>query len=680
MRALSKRDASQLVSVTRGADGKLNVVVSADVVDEDFGVNAFVESDFAYDTLQTSRAFNVRLYRDQLKRASALREKFNLRSNSAVVSFCVNKTYRDMTREQSHAETRVEVGGEVVSQSDLVTQSLAESLSSDDNMNHHSYSVSLSESNVEHLREIASRLNTDSTDATVRACIETCYSLFTNGASAPEECASSHAPINALADDVLNARLIHANERVLASDDMTSILSDAISGASAEQQLMIAERVNAFASSLSVSRASSATAPALYGATSEETTETAPHFKFGIEPDARSRLSDVTNEELLVSTDDAYEQELADRFLKHAREIRQIPNQKIARAFGESDFLPSLGRDWVAARAQYDFSEQLGGRDPMYERARFFLSLIDDDAEYAQKHVVEYDPRERWLFDDDGEYDASLPFADTNEFGDLYTPDGKRMLYTKYEFYPDTLEFKYELDSDGLISACFDEYGNRLDALTSDAIEINESLLHERGESHTKDVSNKAHRVAILASRFYDVDPFEIRPSNLSRLIDDVNDVFMLRESSPEYELRLQRLDDWARGIGYSKRDAALSERDVVDRYLSDENESHYDSLSINNTMTEPDLVSYDDQESSNGLESEHDSISENDFESNDDFMSQDGSESNDDQVSNNEHESIFDHDNASAHESASEEFFGFGGNSFGGSKLSEYSYDDDSE
>lgn len=115
MRALSKRDASQLVSVTRGADGKLNVVVSADVADEDFGVNAFVESDFAYDTLQTSRAFNVRLYRDQLKRASALREKFNLRSNSAVVSFCVNKTYRDMTREQSHAETRVEVDGEVVS-------------------------------------------------------------------------------------------------------------------------------------------------------------------------------------------------------------------------------------------------------------------------------------------------------------------------------------------------------------------------------------------------------------------------------------------------------------------------------------------------------------------------------------------------------------------------------------
>lgn len=680
MCVLSKRDTSQLVSVTRGADGKLNVVVSADVVDERFGIDAFVESDFAYDTLQESRAFNARLYRDQLNKTNALREKFNLRSNSAVVALCVNKTYRDMTREQSQSETRVEVDGEVVSQFDLVTQSLSESLSSDGDINKHPYSISLSDDNLEHLRELKGHLNTESTDAMVRACIETCYSLFTNGTNSPEDDGNPPSHAAGLTDDVLNARLIHANERILASDDVTSILSDAISGASAEQQLMIAERVNAFMSTLSVSQSSSTRTLSYSDDRSLEPAVTEPSFKFGIEPDTRSRLRDVTNEELLGSADDAYEQELADRFLKHAREIRQIPNQKIARAFGESDFLPSLGRDWVAARAQYDFSEQLGGRDSMYERARFFLSLIDNDAEYVQKHVVEYDPRERWLLDDDGEYDASLPFADTNEFGDLYTPDGKRMLYTKYEFYPDTLEFKYELDDSGLISVCFNERGNALRNLTSDAIERNESLLQERDQSQSVDASTKAHRVAVLASRFYDVNPLEIRPSNLSRLIDDVNDVFMLRESSPEYELRLQRLDDWARGIGYSKRDAALSERDVVDRYLSDENESHYDSLSINNTMTEPDLGLYDDQKSSNDLESEHDSISENDLESNGDFMSQDGSESNGDQVSNNEHESIFDHDNAAAHESASEEFFGFGGSSFGGSKLSEYSYDDDGE
>lgn len=680
MCVLSKRDTSQLVSVTRGADGKLNVVVSADVVDERFGIDAFVESDFVYDTLQESRAFNARLYHDQLNKTNALREKFNLRSNSAVVALCVNKTYRDMTREQSQSETCVEVDGEVISQFDLATQSLSESLSSDDNINKHQYSISLSDDNLEHLHELTSHLNTESTDAMVRACIETCYSLFTNGANLPEDDANPPSHAVGLTDDVLNARLIHANERVLASDDVTSILSDAISGASAEQQLMIAERVNAFMSTLSVSQVSSTRTLPRSDDPSLEPAVTEPSFKFGIEPDTRSRLRDVTNEELLGSADDVYEQELADRFLKHAREIRQIPNQKIARAFGESDFLPSLGRDWVDARAQYDFSEQLGGRDPMYERARFFLSLIDNDAEYVQKHVVEYDPRERWLLDDDGEYDASLPFADTNEFGDLYTPDGKRMLYTKYEFYPDTLEFKYELDDSGLISVCFDERGNALRNLTSDAIERNESLLQEHDQSQSDGASTKTHRVAVLASRFYDVNPLEIRPSNLSRLIDDVNDVFMLRESSPEYELRLQRLDDWARGIGYSKRDAALSERDVVDRYLSDENESHYDSLSINNTMTEPDLGLYDDQKSSNDLESEHDSISENDLESNGDFMSQDGSESNGDQVSNNEHESIFDHDNAAARESASEEFFGFGGGSFSGSKLSEYSYDDDDE
>lgn len=677
MCVLSKRDTSQLVSVTRGADGKLNVVVSADVVDERFGIDAFVESDFVYDTLQESRAFNARLYHDQLNKTNALREKFNLRSNSAVVALCVNKTYRDMTREQSQAETRVEVDGEVVSQFDLAAQSLSESLSSDDNINKHPYSISLSDDNLEHLHELTSHLNTESTDAMVRACIETCYSLFTNGASLPEDDANSPSHAVGLTDDVLNARLIHANERVLASDDMASILSDAISGASAEQQLMIAERVNAFLSVLSISQTSSTHDTAIYDGPISESIETEPSFKFGVEPDSRSQLRDVTNEELLGSTDDAYEQELADRFLKHAREIRQIPNQKIARAFGESDFLPSSGRDWVAARAQYDFSEQLGGRDPMYERARFFLSLIDDDAEYVQKHAVEYDPRERWLLNDDGEYDASLPFADTNEFGDLYTPDGKRMLYTKYEFYPETLEFKYELDSDGLISACFDERGNRLDSLTSDAIEANESLLQERDESHTEDASGKAHRVAVLASRFYDVNPLEIRPADLSRLIDEVSDIFALSESSPEYDVRLRRLDDWARDVGYDKRDTALSGQEVERRFLRGNAGVDDGSLQSDDDALRLGLGSNDDFMSIDDLESEHDSVSKNDKKSTFDYESFNENESKDDSESNNDQQSTFDFDEKDS--SADGTFFGFGGDSFGGgSKLSEYGYVED--